>query len=84
MIPMPKLDVVQVILIAVVGYFLGVFFIAAASAGPGALGGMLFLIVAIGLTVHFGLKRWAFLLVDAPLLTGLGVGLFYALGYIKF
>lgn len=81
---MPKLDIVQVMGIALTGYFLGIFFIAAARAGPAALGGMLFLIVAIGLAVHFGLKRWAFLLVDAPLLIGLGFGLSYALGYIKF
>jgi hypothetical protein len=72
----------QAALIVVIGAMVGYFFIAAANAGVLALASVFWFMIAAGLLFHFGAKAWQFLYIHAPLLIGVAIGYWVALGAV--
>lgn len=77
---MARRDMTQAILVAIVGALVGYFIIVTANIGTMALAAAFWLLVAIGVLVHFGAKAWQFLYIHAPLLIGIAIGYWFALG----
>ena len=77
---MPRRDVVQAVLVGIIGTLVGYFVLVTASVGPLSLAAVFWLLAAIGLLFHFGAKLWQFLYIHAPLLIGIAIGYWLALG----
>ncbi len=77
---MARRDIVQASLVGFVGFLTGYFVFVSATAGPMTLAAVFWLLAAIGLLVHFGAKLWQFLYIHAPLLIGIAIGYWVALG----
>lgn len=73
-------DFIQAGLLAVLGAMFGAFVVTVANTGVVALASFLWIGIALGLLIHFGSKAWQFFYIHAPILIGLGVGYWLALG----
>jgi len=75
-----RLDIAQASLVGIIGFLTGYFVFVSAAMGPLTLAAVFWLLAAIGLLVHFGAKLWQFLYIHAPLLIGIAMGYWVALG----